>query len=438
MIAIPATPRSSLAPPTPRVVSVRVGRSTNLLGSLEQDVDHASELPRGVTPPRPRALTARGQCEKIAHMDRVELGQRLALAREVAGMTQESVGAHVGLDRTAIGLIEKGTRNVKVGELLKLAEVLGRPLAFFVEPAVPAVVSRRQSPTGSHETTKSLDLELQHFASDVREMVSMGVLSPAGRSADARTPRTVQQAEKAAIRFRRQLRGDPAGPLPDLSDACEQLGLYLLATPLGAQGADGGCVEVETDLGVAGVAVINSDKDPGRRRMTTAHELGHWLFGDAYDTTASLDAEKMVNAFAIHLLAPRDGVERVWQQAADLPVRDRAATVAAEFQLSWSAAIAQLRNLNLIDFEQHDLLLRRQPTRGDFLRLGLQLRSDVDGVSLPTGFVAACLSAYAHETLTGARVLQVLRGTISADELPDLAPAGPERWQAAFQDHRRR
>ncbi|MBB1503079.1 ImmA/IrrE family metallo-endopeptidase [Propioniciclava sp. MC1683] len=371
-------------------------------------------------------------------MDKVEIGQRLAIAREVAGMTQDSVGAAVGLDRTAIGLIEKGTRNVKVGELLKLAEVLGRPVAFFVEPAIPAVVSRRQSPTNSHETTKSLDLELQHFASDVREMVSMGVFTPSGRDPDARTPRTVKQAENAASRFRRQLGGDPAGPLPNLSDACEQLGLYLLATPLGAQGADGGCVEVETDVGVAGVAVINSDKDLGRRRMTTAHELGHWLFGDAYDTNASLDAERMVNAFAIHFLAPRPGVERVWQEVAGRTERDRAATVATEFQLSWSAAIAQLRNLNLVDFEQHDLLLSKQPTRGDFLRLGLQLRSDLDGVSLPTGFVAACLDAYAHETLTPARVLQVLRGTVSSDELPDPGPASPERWQGAFLGHPRR
>lgn len=54
-------------------------------------------------------------------------------------------------------------------------------------------------------------------------------------------------------------------------------------------------------------AVVNGDTDSGRRRMTLAHELGHWLCGDAYDVWARDDRERMLNSFAIHFLAPRAG-----------------------------------------------------------------------------------------------------------------------------------
>lgn len=59
------------------------------------------------------------------------LGQRLSEARDLAGMTQESVARAVGLDRTAIVLLEKGERNLKVPELVEIAQVLGRPLSYF-------------------------------------------------------------------------------------------------------------------------------------------------------------------------------------------------------------------------------------------------------------------------------------------------------------------
>ena len=44
--------------------------------------------------------------------------------------------------------------------------------------------------------------------------------------------------------------------------------------------------------------------------MTLAHELGHWICGDAYDGSTGDDHEKMINAFAIHFLAPRAGVQK--------------------------------------------------------------------------------------------------------------------------------
>nr|NLI50360.1 helix-turn-helix domain-containing protein [Propionibacterium sp.] len=238
-------------------------------------------------------------------------------------MTQDSVARAVGLDRSAIVHLEKGERNLRVPELVRIAEVLGRPLSFFVDPPVAAVVSRRQATHTAHQSTGLLDADLAQFAGDVRTLAESGLIVPAGRPADAHVPRTVDQAEPAAERFRKSL-WQGREPLPDLARACERLGLFVFVAELTEGGPDGGCVEFDTRAGVAGAAVINGDAEPGRRRMTLAHELGHWLFGDAFDVDATLDTEKKINAFAIHFLAPRAGVRDVWAQHSAWSVRDRA------------------------------------------------------------------------------------------------------------------
>ena len=367
-------------------------------------------------------------------MDKVQLGERLAQARELAGMTQDAVAKAVGLDRSAIVLLEKGERNLRVPELVRIAELLGRPLSFFVDSPVPAVVSRRQAPHSAHQPTGMLEADLAQFAADVRSLAELGFLMPIGRPLDAHVPRTVAQAENAAKGFRKQL-GRSSEPLPDLARTCEHLGLYSFVSRLGESGPDGGCVEVETNAGMAGVAVINGDADPGRRRMTLAHERGHWLFGDAYDTGGTRETEKMINAFAIHFLAPRAGVQALWSQHSDWNVRDRALEVGVTFQLSWSAAVSHLRNLQIINHPERDQLAAVEPRRGEFLRLGLEWVPDLVAPSLSPEFIAACLTGYTKQKLTRARTLELLRRVVAPDELPDVDALTLDDLRRSFAGH---
>lgn len=61
-----------------------------------------------------------------------ELGRRLRAEREAAGMTQEEVADEAGCHRVYISMIEKGTRNVTVGRLLAVSDVIGVDLAVLV------------------------------------------------------------------------------------------------------------------------------------------------------------------------------------------------------------------------------------------------------------------------------------------------------------------
>lgn len=367
-------------------------------------------------------------------MDKLALGRRLNQAREDAGMTQEGLGRAVGLDRTAVTRLETGTRKLSVPELVAIAKVLGRPLSHFVDPPVPAVVSRRRDTQHAHDTTRALDTELDQFSSDIRTLLAMDLVAPMERAAGATTPQDHASAERLAETARRRLGlGDRA--VGDLGEACERLGLYTFSAPLGEGGPDGGCVEVSDNPETLGAAVINGDAPAGRRRMTLAHELGHWLCGDAYDAQASLDSERMINSFAIHFLAPRSGVTAVWNEHRDWGPRDRALGVAASFRLSWSAAIGQLRNINVISYDERHALSENEPRAGDYLRLNLGWADELASPYVSPGLVATCVNAYVSGRLTSDRVLELMRGTLTMEDLPRKDSTSLNELRRSFAEH---
>ncbi|MTD15430.1 helix-turn-helix domain-containing protein [Nakamurella sp. YIM 132087] len=366
-------------------------------------------------------------------MDKVRLGRRLAEARELAGMTQDAVARELKLDRAAISHLERGDRNLRVPELVTLAQLLGRPLSYFVEPPVQAAVNRRAAPHADHDSTLGLDVEVDQFAGEVRTLLAMGLLTSADRDPAARTPRTHAEAERVAAKFRREA-GMGDGPVKDLGRVCEVFGLYTWAPALGRSGPDGACVQVDSEGRVAGATVVNGDADSGRRRMTLAHELGHWLFGDAYDSQAGFDAEMWIDSFAIHFLGPRTGVTNMWRAHSQLSTRDRALAVGVEFRLSWTAVIGQLRNLDLITREEREQLASDEPRRGDYLRLGLSWSDELTAPYLSPGYVAACLNGYAAGVLTPARTLELLHGLLTIDDLPQPLD-DKQRLRRAFEGH---
>jgi transcriptional regulator with XRE-family HTH domain len=61
-----------------------------------------------------------------------EFGKRVRRAREVRGWTQEDLADEAGLDRTYIGGIERGERNLALLNVNKLAVALGDGFTGFL------------------------------------------------------------------------------------------------------------------------------------------------------------------------------------------------------------------------------------------------------------------------------------------------------------------
>jgi transcriptional regulator with XRE-family HTH domain len=64
---------------------------------------------------------------------RKQLGEKLRVAREEAGLSQEQVAQHLNVPRPAISLVERGQRRVEALELARLAKLFKRSLSYFTD-----------------------------------------------------------------------------------------------------------------------------------------------------------------------------------------------------------------------------------------------------------------------------------------------------------------
>lgn len=347
----------------------------------------------------------------------IDLGRRISQARLDAGMTQAELGHAIRLDRTAVAKLEAGTRKVSATELVALAAALDRPIDWFVVESPPSVVSRRADALAGGRSG-ALDIKIDRLARDVAFLIGQGILVDASERPALELPSDVAGAEALAAEAR-LLMNVSGGPLCDLQRACEHVGLLAFSLDNGERGGDAAYVAVEN----MGVTLINGSADPGRRRFNLAHELGHHLFGDAYAPEISVggsdDTERLINAFAVHLLLPREAVTAMWRATADQDLRLAAVAVSVRFRASWSATCSQLRTLGLIDTGDRERLTAVPPTGADFIALGERWVAELEAPAVPPEYGKRVLGAYRAGRLSAERTAELLWGTVTIEDLPE-------------------
>ena len=63
---------------------------------------------------------------------RVSLGRRIREIRRAQGVSQEELAHKSGLDRSYVGCVERGERNVSIDNITALARALSVPIAALV------------------------------------------------------------------------------------------------------------------------------------------------------------------------------------------------------------------------------------------------------------------------------------------------------------------
>lgn len=365
-----------------------------------------------------------------AVVTQADLGRRIADARADAGVTQADLAASIGLERTALVRIESGERKVSATELVAIAGALDRPVDWFFTESPVAVVSRRRDPAVGG-FSRALDRAVELAARDVAFLEGRHLL-PSGDPLPARkAPQSFKDAECLAGEVRAQT-GRPEGPLLDLQSVAEGLGLLGFSLALGHDAGDAAYV----DIGNVGVAVINGTTDPGRRRFSLAHELGHHLTGDAYEPSPRLgasDTERMFNAFAAYLLMPRSSVLHIWDEFSAQSHRRAAVAVAVRFSVSWTVACNQLRNLDLIDSRERERLLENELRRGELFEFGERFVVELDPPSVPPNYARAVVGAYRKGQLTAARTVELLHHSVGEADLPEPDAMSLDQLRSEFE-----
>jgi Zn-dependent peptidase ImmA (M78 family)/DNA-binding XRE family transcriptional regulator len=345
----------------------------------------------------------------------VALGSKVAEARRSAGLSQAMLAERSSIPRTALTKIETGARQLSAAELVRLTAALDVPVDWFFAPSPPNVVSRRADvAAGGHSPI--LDSKVDRVARDVRFLVDRQTL-PSQNVVSFKMPMSLDEAEARAAEVRALLKL-PTGPLTELHAKAEELGLLAFSLKLGRLGGEAAYVSLDG----YGIAVVNADRDPARRRFSLAHELGHHLFGDAYEPSFALtdqnEFERLINAFAIHLLLPRSDVGKVLK-ALENDIRRTAIALGVRYRVSWSAVCGHLRNLKFIDSFEHENLIDHPATRLEHVELGEATGEELAGPSVPPKYARRVVTAYRRGTLSKERTVELLWGTVTETDLPD-------------------
>lgn len=357
-----------------------------------------------------------------------DVGERLRVARLATGLTQEELGAKTALDRTMIVKIESGHRRIDAMELIRLSSALQVPVDFLLRPT-PLVLSHRTSAMTEDVETEvaresgRLDLALVAWLHDVQQMVELGALQPGPLLIAKTVVNSEAAARELALWVREQLDAG-SEPINSLVELCERAGQYILVADVPGEGSS----VVDGDVAVA---VVSRRGDPGRRRATAAHELGHLVIGDEYSSDLGVhvsrgEREALLDAFAAELLLPSRVLTRE-RGTAESITRDQLIGLAARYRTSWSLAIRQAAQAGVLSGQARRDWGRSSPTRSEFLEaLGWAPQPDLEAVRVPPHYADAVMAAWRNGALTAARAVELLHGQITESDLPASTEADVE------------
>ena len=356
------------------------------------------------------------------------LGDKLKVARKARGLTQEEVAQELGIVRTTLVAIEKGTRKVTSLELVEMAKMYGRPISDFVskqsntEPFIPQFRSPHSHAGVDQGKLSSAILELESIAKDYVELERIN-----GARMKPQYPQEYllnipgvtpgQRGEEVAAIERDRL-GLGDGPILGLRSFLEQaVGIRIFYIPLPPK--VGGLFGYNDVLGAC--IAINILHPPPRGNWSLAHEYGHFLttryLADVdlvQDHWGKLVAEKFADSFARNFLMPRQGITRKLSETAGANERGAVTiadvlTLADLYGVSAEAMFRRLEELKRIPHGKWDELRSQRGFQPEKAREALGMVSHTREPMLPLRYRLLATNAYKKELLTEGQFARKLR-----------------------------
>ena len=265
----------------------------------------------------------------------LEIGKRIADARQRKNLTQADLAEALGVARTTVVAMEKGTRRPTDSELVQLAPALGVGLHELLRPHYVAseVMVRFRSSAGSADAP--VDPSVRRLEQLGRQYVELESIMQAGQisaplaeltsffRAASRSPggaaREARRLGQQAARTVRNLLGLGDAPVADLESVLEiEAGLRIFHLRDMPQGVSAMLVWGQ-DIGAC--VGLNANHPKPRRKWSLAHEFGHFLHdreaGDLLPLAGPgrMDAsEHFAEGCASELLLPASGVSRQFEE----------------------------------------------------------------------------------------------------------------------------
>jgi len=351
------------------------------------------------------------------------LAARLRAARESRGLTQAQAASELGVSRPLLIAIEKGTREASPEEIVRLAEIYGKPVSELLRSAPPpiAIGARFRAALASALDADELSdvvSELEHQADNYIDLLRRAGTEAPGRYPPVRSITHLdpgQAGEDLATGERNRL-GLGDGPIRQLREVLEiEVGLRVFLLPLPRQVA--GLFVYVDELG--GCIGVNISHPSELRHWTMAHEYAHYLATrDRAEVTPVShrrqppETERFADAFAANFLMPRSGLSRRFHELKRSGERKVTPTtlvqLAHAYGVSVQALTLRLEDLRLIAPGTWDRLLDNdfQPRAAARL-LGLA-NAERSAEALPLHYRLLAVQLYADGEITEPQLARYL------------------------------
>ena len=286
------------------------------------------------------------------------VGARLRIARETAGLTQADAASSIDVARTTLVAIEKGQRRIRTDELQRLARryqtsvnALLRHESVSID-LVPRF--RRLSTVSDHATDSAARLLTDLVQAEVELENTLGITRTRNDPPERPLmPGDVHaQAETNATELRHWL-GLGLAPVRDLVSLLElDLGVRVYVRPLDSQVS--GLFAYDEEVGAC--MLLNANHPRERRAQTGGHELGHFSASRRkpdilhFNERESSREERHANAFARAFLTPVHTVMHRFQDltaGASRLTRRHIILLAHTFGVSREAMVRRLEEFSL-------------------------------------------------------------------------------------------
>ena len=287
-----------------------------------------------------------------------DVGERLRIAREVAGITQADVAARIGVARTTLLAVEKGQRRIRQYELQRLCRLYDTSAnAILRREAVYVDLVPRFRKLNTR-TDFAADGAARLLAGLVRAEVELENLLGVKRTRNYPPERPIMpgdvraQAENDATELRQWL-GLGLAPVRELVSLLElDIGVRVYVRPLDASVS--GLFAYDDELGAC--ILLNAKHPQERRTQSAGHELGHFVSTrhkaeilHAHEDDNSRE-ERYANIFGRAFLTPARTVMQRFREVtagATNLTRRHVIVMAHAFGVSREAIVRRLEELSM-------------------------------------------------------------------------------------------
>lgn len=119
--------------------------------------------------------------KKVPNPADIHVGARIRMRRMILGISQEKLGATLGVTFQQVQKYEKGATRVGAGRLLEIANYLGVPVSYFFETAVSQGLEMQGSGTTAIAETNEFDQFVKSLEGIKLNNAFLGIQDPAIR-----------------------------------------------------------------------------------------------------------------------------------------------------------------------------------------------------------------------------------------------------------------